>query len=85
MADDRGNGRLDGCSGARRSTVGARGAVGAGEGVEVGPHSCHPPGRYRLCRPYSTDRCRWVARRESDCPSQTRGRPLLVTGDGRGV
>ena len=82
VADDRVNGRPDGFGGTRRSTVGARGAVGAGEGVEVGPHSCHPPGRHRLCRPYSTDRRRSVARGESDCPSRTRGRPLLVTGDG---
>ena len=84
VADDCGNGHPDGCSGVRRSTIGARGAVGAGEGVEVGPHSCHPPGRHRPCHPYSTDRRRWVARGESDCPSRMHGRPLLVTGDGRG-
>ena len=35
VADERGNGRPDGCGGVRRSMVGAR-----GEGVEVGPHSC---------------------------------------------
>ena len=85
VADDRGNGRPDGCSGARRSTVGVRGAVRAGEGVEVGLHSCHPPGRHRLCHPYLTDWRRWVACGESDCPSRTRGRPLLMTGDGRRV
>ena len=46
---------------------------------------CHPPGRHRPCRPYSTNWRHWVVRGESDCPSWTRGRPLLVTGDGRGV